>query len=514
MFNPVVRLELYNKIGGDEATGYIYNDDPSFITTFNSLTCNFGIEKRKDSIRFNIPNQNFITNNINSFNDQDIDVLDLIKLYAYNTPLTGDIDDHLIMIAYVKGYTYDSTEGKALLNFTCYNRSEVLLNSFIFEPYNQGEKVSKMIVESINRIKSVNTNNQVEAYLDYTGTSTPGTKAAYDGTSTEPVPGKIGYIRAYKAAAYNDDGTIKWSTIPDEYDDNGDHLYYFKTSTFSETYKPFIEHLETLSQPKYTGDKTVGTYISFVDNDNNLYWIPKKFNNINSKTGNSNILREYESPSLNIDKNSEDIINAVIVNCGTDPKELGIMTLAYNTTSMGKYGAKWKYVAKTDLADSIRQKEIESGTRTADGSTSTGPNSPKSIGDDNYPSAYPWTIQTTAEDEFGEWTYVGGTTEVSSNQEYYDYFRRASTFLGKKVGENITSYSDEPKLKINYELEQGSNNYVAGDMTQLVIPSRNILENDINPTLVRLISVTHTFQGARWTTSLELEEDVDYRTLI
>jgi len=300
--------------------------------------------------------------------------------------MIGTLSDHIIMVAYVKNYQFSTGQGIGTISFDCFNRSEVLLDNFIFITENTGAKVPDMIVEAMGKIKTFNQGNVINAYKDYTGTSTPGIKGAYDengnrvyytivdGNKVHNTDGngtpESGYIRAYKSAAYDSDGNIKWSTIPDKYDDDGNHLYYFKDAVFVETYKAFSQHLDDLSTTEYTGDILVGSYITFVDDSNNIHWQPKRFITASSKDSTINlVLDEYDESVVNIGKDMNNIVNAIIVNCGTDPNEMGILTFSFNATSMGKNGAKWKYIAQTDIADNVRQKELESGTWYSDDGT-------------------------------------------------------------------------------------------------------------------------------------------------
>lgn len=503
MILPTVRLEIYKKIVvGDDIS---YASTPDYVLdSFTNLSTMAGIEARKDSISFSLSNERELINESYVFdygNKFTIDTKDLIKIYAYNSPMTGVLNDHLIMIAYIKSFTYDSTEAVGKFNFTCYNRSEVLLNSFMFFPYYEGNRtVPYMIVDSINKVKTYNRNDRVEAYLDYTGATNPGTKAAYSAAGTL-VSGYTGYIRAYKKAAYKNDGSGELlpaytSSVPDS--------LKFDNATYAETYKPYLQNLETLSTPKFTGDITAGVYVNYVDNDSNLHWEPKQFNVTAT-------VYEKDHTSMSITKDNDDIINAVILNCGTGPDETGILTLAFNASSMGLNGARWKYIARTDIADDIRKNEINSGDRVIDGEDVDGDdNIGNFIGDDNFPDAYNWNIQTTGSDsEFDSWEYeVGDAVKgiVNSNKNYKIYFRRVAGEIGKKIGDDIVKYAGQAKYSCKWELELGTLIYSANQLIAIEIPSMNFSKK------LRIMSIQHTFQET-WKTTLMLEEDIDYNEL-
>jgi hypothetical protein len=535
MLNTVVRLEIYKKISGENDYDSVFSDEPFIVHDFSTSTVVYGIEQMKDTVKFTIPIINRVRNNtvINqTYNDYDIEFGDLLKIYAYNYPMTGSLSDHLLMVAFIKNWNFSTSTGKGNISYTAYNRSEVLLNNFMFVTENEGDKVPNLIVEAINRIKTFNQSNIITAYKDYSGLSNPGARGAYDengnrvyytienGTKIYNTSGigtpETGYIRAYKAAAYDDDGVLLFegSTVPTTLDDDGRSLYYFKDAVFVETYKAFIDHLEDLSTTKYTDDVNKGAYLYFVDDDNNLHWKPKRFVNTSSRDNETVlVIKEYEETSVSMSKDLNDIVNAIIINCGPDPHETGILTFAFDASSMGKNGAKWKYEAKTDISDSVRQEEIESGSWVNDEGIeqSGGDNYPKYIDNDNYPSDFPWIVQTSGTDDFGNFTYVKGVTEVDDRDEYREYFRNICKLLGKNAGEKLIDYGSQPVLKGSYELEEGSNNYVAGDVFKIEIPSIG-LDNNTNIYL-RIMSITHEFQGGTWRTTLALEEDRDFALL-
>jgi len=79
-----------------------------------------------------------------------------------------------------------------------------------------------------------------------------------------------------------------------------------------------------------------------------------------------------------------------------------------------------------------------SGDYSVDGEIISGSdNTGGSIGSDNYPDTYPWTIQTSGSDIYGNWVYDAHFTTVATDDEYKDYFRRVSKTIGKKRGDAI-----------------------------------------------------------------------------
>lgn len=535
MIQPIVRLEVYKKQNSDvDLTKIYYNNTPDYVLPldagFVNLQTTHSIEKRKDKISFTIFNHREFDNTGNAFYTlvNDISFLeekDLIKVYAWNKgDFSGNFEDlndlqkknYHIMTAYVKSYNYNSSETVGTFSVTCFNRTEVLLNSFMFVPYNEGERVPVMIVDSINKIKNYNRNDTVTAFLDYNPNGTPGTKGAYnadgqrvyyeldgDGNKIYNTNGvgipETGYIRAYKKDAYKNDGS---GELKDVYLSSVPSNLQFPKVTFVETYKPFVEHLLDLSTSKYTEDNNAGTYINWVDENNNLHWGPKEF-----ETNDVEIKEETVS-SLTYNKDIDNVVNAVIVNAGEDPSHSGILALAFNSTSMGLNGARWAYKNKTDIADEIYRLERNSGDHVDDeGNTIPGTdNAGNEIGEDSYPSSYPWVVQTSESDKYGSWSYIAGTTEVNSNRDYRQYIRRVVKRLGEKKGEDIVKYNGEGKVKSSFELEYGTNNYSIGQMLTIYIPSLNVTK------VMRVMAINHVFNNA-WVTTLELEEDIDKKLI-
>jgi len=531
MIRPIVRIEVYKKrISSVNQDRVYYNSTPDYVyprdAAFLNLNATRGIEKRKDKISFNLQNHRELLDD-GSFEytlvheTPQLESKDLIKVYAWNDGDLPDVWENLtesqktnfhIMTAYVKSYDYNSTETEGIFSITCFNRTEVLLNSFMFAPYNEGERVPVMIVDSVNKIKNYNQNDLVIAFMDYNPNGTPGEKGAYDangnrvyyeldedGNKVYNINGigtpEVGYVRAYKKDAYKTDGS---GELKDDYTSSVPSSLQFEKITFVETYKPFIDHLEDLSTDKYTGDTTAGVYVSYVDEHNYLHWEPKLFDV-------KATINEYEHTSISLSKDVDEVINAVIVNAGTDPNHNGVLALSFNASSMGLNGARWMYKGKTDIIDEIYRREKNSGDRTDDhGNLISGTdNAGNRIAENGYPESYPWIIQTSESDLYGKWSYVAGTTTVNSNDEYKNYIRRVGKRQGERKGDDIIKYSGDPRIKCKWELENGNTDFQPNQMITINIPSLNLKKT------LRIMSITDTFAND-WKTTLELEEDIDY----
>lgn len=549
MIQPIVIMEVYNKHGNSDS-GYYYELDGNpnkTLSDFKNLTIKTSSVGIKDSISFTLPNNrelNYYGNYTFDYDSYNLNIKDLIKVYAYNAPLSNGLvfsdltevqkQSYHLITGYVKSFSYNSTSSIGNISIQAFNRTEVLLNSFMFAPYNEPIEVSNMIVDTGKKLQTYNKNDKVYAYKDYSGLSVPGQRGAYnilgvkqtvtyrDGTE------RLGYVKAYKEAAYdpNNKDVINPAILDsngkiiDKLDENGNSLYYQNKMQHTESYKPFMEQLGILSKPKYTGDDDAGIYIFTVSEKNDLHW---GFKTYDSK----GTVNESDVVSVNIKKDADEVVNAIILNCGTDPNHSGIISLSINTTSMGKYGARWAYRARNDIADNIRKKEMKSGSWKTSGDeeiigTPNGTNN-YSLGDDGYPvdnntgdfpSSPEWIIQTSGSGkdlDGSSWEYVAGVSTVSSRKKYKDYLRRVALIQGRNIGDGIVKYSDEAIWSGSWDLEYGNNIYTPGDLVQIQVPSISLADTDNDNLYIRIETITHNFTGDSWATILELKEDVDLK---
>lgn len=112
----------------------------------------------------------------------------------------------------------------------------------------------------------------------------------------------------------------------------------FPTHLVEEFYKPMYMLFERYSSNEYTKD---GQYYYYVTNDNKLRW-DKKTTTIDSS------IDESSCEMVNINDNSDYIINSLVINCGLSPSGDRVRAYYFDYASRAKEGAKWKYLTKTN----------------------------------------------------------------------------------------------------------------------------------------------------------------------
>jgi len=207
--------------------------------------------------------------------------------------------------------------------------------------------------------------------------------------------------------------------------------------------KPIFQHLEELATNKYTG---AGPFIYYLDSSNRLVWKPRPTDAAGSE---SDIIEEgVDIIDVKIVYGVYDVINALIINCGVDFNGHKITAHVINSSSIGKVGWKWKYVAKTEYASN----------------------------------------------------YIAANTSGDVRK----YARAAA----KAWGEDILEKMGAPRYKAIISV-RGTTSYIKGNVYKLQM--RNYTFKDGNSYYnLRLTNIRHNFSAkGGWTTTLELEEDED-----
>lgn len=214
-------------------------------------------------------------------------------------------------------------------------------------------------------------------------------------------------------------------------------------------YKPVFQHIEKLSTNEFTAS---GDYVFWLDENNVFQWV----NSTGSYyTDPVTKIHETEQDVLdfNISRSNFDVINAIIANIGDDKNENSITILVLNTTSMGLYGAKWKYMIR---------KEVEQEYR-------------RTLSDAEY--------------------------DALTNEEY----RTNVKAFGKPVMQEVVDRMGEPRYKVDVT-KYGTLAYSKGRTYNMVSTTRGTWTPD-SPKRLRLKNIQHTFNMRGWFTTLNLQED-------
>lgn len=502
----------------------------SYITDFTSVSISYGYKDKKDTFSISlIPKKKF-----NSLTQEDIysspPVInnDLLKFYVYyeddskiildtDGVTITNLDDFLFFEGIVSKFNYSSNQGIYSLQITGNNRTEILLNNMVFFQYSN-VTVPDMICLNASKFRAMNKNKPLFMFKDYKGDGTDSTTdvpLAW-GASVESnyilytnyynnyingyeswglVP--RGGIRAYKQAAYVYDAVNGFWRLKEGIDLNaknsdGEYIYRFAKTDYFETYKSLYSHLDVLSGVSKTGDANAGSYITHINKYNVMIWEPKSVEVDND-------LSESETSSTTVNREIRDVVNAVIINAGNDVKGRGILALAYNTSSMSKYGAKWKYIVKTNFSEQIMNKQKEdSGDEYND--------------DNNFPKTYPVYVTSPKSSSIldnvtfdPEWNYNIGDA-LNSNYQYNTYIRRVARENAKEFGRDFTANNSDPKFSLRMKLDVGSNDFYTGEFIEVDVPSVNW--DDLKKVNLRIEEIKHTIDSNGWSTELSLEQDI------
>lgn len=305
----------------------------------------------------------------------------------------------------------------------------------------------------------------------------------------ELIQSMIAQINQYAPAEkkiYGQDAT-EWANLGNPVTDSEGNA--FPDIQFSASYKRAIEIIEELTQDKYTND---GQYIYYVKRySNGNYGLYVRYKDPDITSGNS-ITQGVQPIETKAKRSTDNVINAVIYNCGFDPYEAGMEYLNYNPASQSSMGSKWKYVTSTShLGATLLNIEFEADTSkwetTSDGGRK-----------ENFPkdASYDYTFTFYERDNAG----VPGVSlaEASDDDEFRDIIRVEAKWRGKEETDRIIKLYSNPRYETTHLIYQ-SNSYALGEAYNIILPSFG-LHNE-HP--LRLKEIKHTF----WTTELEYEED-------
>ena len=223
---------------------------------------------------------------------------------------------------------------------------------------------------------------------------------------------------------------------------------------------------------------------------NQFFWNNKTISTLRTLTEGIDLL------TTSIRRGTWDVYNAVIVNAGEDLYGAGILRIAYNAKSMGKIGAKWKYLPITDkfqrTYDADYQRGIELGS---------------AFGDDRFPDTYDWVFDFESRDATtGERS--GNAAVATDDTEYNNALRSEAGWQAAGEGQEIVENFGEARYKAEFELPVGSNNLSIGGLYELNSPSYGWEGTVSNPTKrLRLIDIKHTFNNNGWGTMIYFDED-------
>ena len=317
------------------------------------------------------------------------------KINSNGLPVTLDVEDGikiyfngtLVMDGKITELTFQGTIDGYIYQVKGQNKLETLLNNVAPSAYN-GRTASYIVGNMIDRINSYNTEN-------------------YNGWT-------------------NIGKTITATT---------------HTFDYYQPYKPIFQQIEEISTDEYTQN---GAFVYYLDTDNNFVWKPRP------STVTSTLSEGVNGVSIKIQKGTWDTINALIIHAGDDDNGNAIHTYAYNLTSIGKVGWKWKYIAMTDIA-----KE-----------------------------------------------YIKHNSSATTEE-----IRAFAKTEARRRGQIVCDKLGAPRFRVVWTM-RGTASYVKGNLYTLEVPSYGWSGSDTKN--LRLTDIKQSFTSKRgWLTDLHFEEDED-----
>lgn len=427
--------------------------EAQYITDFYNFQINKGIAEKQDTFQFNVINSN------NRYNQGDIKfkIGDKIRVYMWKNKATPDNTD-IIIDGFIQKQTQTISDKGKIIQITGKNVLEFLFSTPVFlDTQEDGALTAPQIIEKI--IKDINNKNtfaNTGLQIKYTGPSSTGT---------------ISTLKSDKTAI-----TKTHESLQD----------YWKKATLL---------IEDYSGPNMTGDEY--PHMAYVDVDSNgelmFYWQPRK-----NEVTTTNIVEGVEPSQIKTGYKSE-VINAIIANCGLDPRNHGITVFVADYPSINRNGAKWKYFGKhRNKAEDMVNHEIQSTTKTS----VDGAGNAASFGDkDKFPSAYNyntyWKSSRTDTDHSPTCT-AGSSVTITSNSDWVAAVRRESKWLVTDLVESELRGTFDPKFIVDIELP-GIPSYALGNYIPHTITSNGFVAQEN----LRLVSLSHSF----WNSGMTSEED-------
>jgi hypothetical protein len=264
----------------------------------------------------------------------------------------------------------------------------------------------------------------------------------------------------------------------------------FPDVQFSVSYKRGIEILEEVTQDKYTQD---GEYIYWVEwNRTYGYALYVRYKDPVVTSGDEISQGVDPLKATKAKRSTDNVVNAIIYNCGFDPLERGMEYLNFNPTSQSSLGSSWKYVTSTShLGQTIVNIEFENDESKWETTT-------KGTRKENFPknSEYPYTFTFEARTDGGELT--GSAATAANDDEFADVVRVECKWRGKDETDRIIKLYSNPRYEAKFTLSQ-TNDFSIGNQFSINLPSFGL--HTTYP--LRLMDMTTTF----WETTLVFEED-------
>jgi hypothetical protein len=320
------------------------------------------------------------------------------KVEFYNLVNTSVASSsNLIFSGIIKNLSYDLTTNGNFVNVKCNSFNEVVTRGIVFIDVNN-VNVMQFLQAALDSTKNFNLNNSFDVTWD----------SAFNPTTKE-------------------DG----SAFP----------LLNSGSSVKEYYKSLNKVISDYLIPDNTGD---GNYYWWITPDNKFRVAKNRDATISSLT----LTEGSDFVSVKRTMDSSEVVNFVIVRCGTAPNGDGITTRDQDPVSTTKHGLRFKYIVDMNITSNLIATEKKN-------------NSSSFNDNDLFPNSYPYTITT--------WTDADGQI-VSGADAWVSKVKKEARRIGKTRASDLISKYGDGVLKYSFNMKP-TISFSVGTKVRLVISS-------------------------------------------
>jgi hypothetical protein len=300
----------------------------------------------------------------------------------------------------------------------------------------------------------------------------------------------------------------------------------FPPISYSTNYKPVYNIIADLSTDAYTGDGDYYFYLKINSSGQNEF-VWKKRTILSDSY--STLVEGTDFSARTIPYGTWDVVNTVILHCGTDANNKGILTFYYGSPRQktANIGSRPKYMAKDIAGKIIADESSQSGSAY--------------VFVAKYPGTYPYVTKYAPSSDdwklyagvfknqkfFGTLSFVnyvsagtsperptsGGSENlhiiVNSDSQFNSFVRNAARLLGRKFAKSVVDLQGYARYKVDATLYEGRNTDTLGALYKIESATydwTNDSEGDKRKVL-RLSEIKHTIGNDGWNTKLSFIED-------
>jgi len=261
-----------------------------------------------------------------------------------------------------------------------------------------------------------------------------------------------------------------------------------KVIAYTSKYRTAVEMIQDLSGDTYTGNGQYIFYINFNSTALDAYgyvgryefiWQPKQTASTSNLSEDGDYIDKVDES-----KTTDDVVNCVIYNAGTDLNGYGIEGLNFDFSFTG-YGLKWQYISSTSyIFKSIIAQEVNQNLAAFPVDSNGRPSS-------QFPTTYPYTFVTVKTRDALTGASLGGTIIAANATEYNQALRNEALAIGKLATKTIINLYNRPRFVNKVQYNRASNQQFAlGGVYTMNFPSFGITNR-----LMRVYEIDYNYDN-------------------